>query len=81
MPDAAHRPRSFSEEFLDELLPEDLEWESVVLTYPLCSLAVAAVGGYLLGRRSGQVILGAFSDSAADRVTGLASELLGSDID
>ena len=77
----AGRPRSFSEAFMDELLPEDLEWESVVRTYPLCSLAVAAVGGFFLGRRSGRAIVGAFSESAADRVAGLASELLGTDVD
>lgn len=74
-------PRSFSEAFLDELLPEDLEWESVVRTYPLCSLAVAAVGGFYIGRRSGRAIVSAFSESAAERVTTLAGEILGSDIE
>jgi hypothetical protein len=74
-------PRSFSEAFLDELLPEDLEWESVVRTYPLCSLALAAMGGFYIGRRSGRAIVNAFGESAAERVTTLAGEVLGSDIE
>ena len=69
--------RSFSRHFLDGLLPEELEWERLVRTYPLTSLAVAAVGGYFLGRRSGALIIEAVSQSATERVSGLVGEVLG----
>jgi hypothetical protein len=68
---------SFSRHFLDGLLPEELEWERLVRTYPLTSLAVAAVGGYFLGRRGGALILEAVSQSATERVSGLVGEVLG----
>lgn len=69
--------RSFSRFFLNGLLPEELEWERLVRTYPLASLAIAAVGGYFLGRRSGAVIIEAVSQTASERVRGLVSEVLG----
>ncbi len=49
--------RSFPEELLDELLPEELDWEGTVHDYPLTCLAVAAVAGFLLGRSSGRALL------------------------
>ena len=58
-------------------MPEELEWERLVRTYPLASLAIAAVGGYFLGRRSGAVIIEAVSQTASERVRGLVSEVLG----
>lgn len=47
--------------FVDELMPDGLEWRRMVTSYPRASLAVAAVGGYLLGRNRGLTLLGAFS--------------------
>lgn len=73
--------RGFSEQVLDELLPEDLDWEGTVRDYPLTCLAVAAVAGFLLGRRSGRAILLAASDSAVERMREVAGGLLGADID
>jgi len=67
---------AFSDQLLDELLPEDLEWREVVRAYPLSSLVVAAVGGYFIGRRSGQLIVEAFSRAANDRVVRVADGLL-----
>jgi len=42
---------SFVEELVDELVPEGLEWERMVVRYPIPALLVAAVGGFLLMRR------------------------------
>ena len=60
--------------FLDELLPEELEWERMVRTYPLVALAVAGIAGYLLGVRSGAPILAAVGETATRRVSGLMSD-------
>ena len=51
--DAAGRERSIANRFLDDLLPEELEWERLVRSYPIAALVVAGVAGYLLGMRSG----------------------------
>ena len=71
--------RSASARFLDDLLPEELEWESLVRSYPLCALLVAGVAGYVLGWRSGAPILGAVGDTATRRVTGIVSSSFGDD--
>ena len=47
--------------FVDELMPDGLEWRRLVTSYPRSSLAVAAVGGYMLGRNRGLALLGAFT--------------------
>jgi len=70
---------SFADQLLDELLPEDLEWRQVIRSYPLSALAVAALGGYFIGRRSGRLIVEAFSSTANDRVMRVAGELLADD--
>jgi hypothetical protein len=67
--------RTVSARLLDELLPEELEWERVVRTYPLTALVVAGVAGYLLGVRSGAPILAAVGATATRRV----ADLVGSD--
>jgi len=72
--------RSMSSRFLDELLPEELEWERVVRTYPLVALAVAGIAGYLLGVRSGAPILAAVGETATRRVSGLMSADFGDDV-
>ena len=35
----------FADQLIDELMPEELDWRRVVTSYPVASLAVAAVGG------------------------------------
>lgn len=63
--------RSGAGRFLDDLLPEELEWEGLVRTYPIAALLVAGAAGYLLGWRSGAPILEAVGETATERVTGL----------
>jgi hypothetical protein len=67
----ASEGQSVAGRLLDELLPEELEWERMVRTYPLAALLVAGVAGYLLGLRSGAPILAAVGATATRRVTGL----------
>jgi len=59
-----------ADDLVSELLPETLDWERLVRSYPLPALALAALGGYWLGRtRGGAVVsaLGAFAAAAAVR--------------
>lgn len=65
------------EEILDELLPEELEWERLVRTYPVPAVALAAVGGFLIGLRHGPEILTAVSGFLAAEVSRNVSELIG----
>lgn len=66
------------EEILDEILPEDLEWERLVRTYPVPALAVAAAGGFYLGLRHGPVIVAALSSFLAAEVSRHVIRLLDS---
>lgn len=65
------------EEILDELLPEQLEWERLVRAYPLPAVALAAIGGFYLGLRHGPEILTAVSGFVASEVSRNVSELIG----
>ena len=68
--------RTVEQRVLDGLLPDEMDWEEVVRTYPLTSIAVAGIAGFLVGSRSGRAILTAVADSAVHRVTGLVDELV-----
>lgn len=59
---------SIVDELIDEIVPEGLDWERLVVNYPLPALALAAVGGFFLGRRHGSEILAALSSFMAVRV-------------
>ena len=67
---------SIVEELLDELVPEGLEWQRLVVRYPLSSLLVAAVGGFYVGRKHGPEILKALSGIAAAEVSRHVSHLV-----
>jgi hypothetical protein len=69
-----------ADEVMDELMPAELDWQVMVEKYPLVALALAALGGFVLGRHHGADILQAFSRFAADTVTEQVNELLGQDV-
>jgi len=68
-------------DLVDELLPDNLDWEGLVRSYPLTSVTVAAVGGFLLARSHGLAILGALSSFASSEVARNVGDLLGQDIE
>jgi hypothetical protein len=72
--------RSAVDDLLDSVLPENLDWQRLVRDYPLPALAIAAIGGYWLGRTRGRAILGALTGFAAGAVTQAASDILGQDL-
>ena len=65
---------------VDELMPSDFDWREMVRKYPLASLAIAGLGGYVLGRSRGEEILALLSLFAADAVSGQVNDLLGKDV-
>jgi hypothetical protein len=79
---SASGPRSASaaDQLVSDLLPENLDWERLVRSYPLPALGLAALGGYWLGRTRGSAVvaaLGAFAAAAAVRGV---NEALGEDV-
>jgi hypothetical protein len=72
--------RSTADDLLDDVLPEGLEWDRLVRTYPIPALLLAAVGGFLLGRSHGPTIVRAVSGYAAAEVSKNVSEVLGREI-
>lgn len=60
---------SIVEELIDELVPEELDWQRLVVRYPIPSLLLAAVGGFFLGRSHGPAVVGALSTFAAGEVS------------
>jgi len=52
-----------------ELLPEELDWQHWVRSYPIAALSLAAFGGFLLARNRGPEIVEALSTRAADTIS------------
>ena len=72
--------RSTEDDFLDELVPEDLDWRPLVRRYPVPALIFAAVGGYVLGRGRGTEIIAGVSEFAADAISEGVNEFLGKEV-
>ncbi|HKI04091.1 MAG TPA: hypothetical protein VKK31_19075 [Thermoanaerobaculia bacterium] len=71
---------SIVEELIDEIVPEGLDWERLVVSYPIPALLLAAVGGFLLGSRHGSEIISAVSGYAAAEVSRNVSQIIGQEI-
>jgi len=74
------RRTSTVDEMVNELLPEDLDWQRLVRTYPLPALALAAAGGFLLGMRHGPGVLGALSGFVSAEISRALGDALGQEI-
>jgi hypothetical protein len=70
----------YADDLVDELMPPGFDWERLVRTYPLPALVLAALGGFMLGRHRGPVVVGALSSFAASQVTQGVNTLLGDEI-
>lgn len=77
--DDAHRPSTI-DDLLDEVLPEELEWERLVRSYPLPAVALAAVGGFLLAFSHGPAIVSAVSSYLSAEVSRNVSQVFGQDV-
>lgn len=74
------RERHPADRLIDELVPSDFDWERLVRNYPLPALAVAAAGGFLLGRSRGRELVRAVAAYAAGAVADGINQLAGEEI-
>jgi hypothetical protein len=68
---------SNAEQWLDEVLPGDLDWQGLVQSYPRISMGIATAAGFWIGLRHGPAILQAVSDFAGRTVSEQIDEFLG----
>jgi len=71
---------SMADEIIDELLPHELDWKSVVVSYPKLSVSLVAAAGFWLGRTRGRSILAGISGLAAETVNESINEFFGRDV-
>jgi len=60
--EAETRTGSVEDQWVDEVLPEALDWQQWVREHPLPSLGVAAFVGYVVGRYQGDRLMGLAKD-------------------
>ena len=77
----ASKPETVVQDLMEELLPEGVDWERMVRTYPIPSLALAVLGGFLLGRLHGPALVTAVSSFAAAEVSKNVGDLIGQHIE
>lgn len=73
-------PELTANRIVDEIVPDEVDWTDLVVRYPKTSLAVAALGGFLLGRSRGKEIALTLSAFAADRVVEGVNQSVGHEI-
>lgn len=66
-----------ADDFLDDLLPEELDWRRLVGTYPKTALGIACLGGFLLGRSHGKVLVLAAKGALVAELTRAAEDAVG----
>jgi len=84
VPEPAPAPgggRGGAERVIDEVMPEGVEWERLVQTYPLPALAAAAAAGFWLGLRHGRALLAAAGAFASRQAARGVREVLGEELD
>jgi hypothetical protein len=68
--------RPLADQLLDELLPEELDWERLVRQYPRACLLAAAGAGVWLGYSRGQAALALLGTVVAGKVAATVGEAL-----
>ena len=75
MPEREGLPRP--DELVDELIPEEVEWERLVRSYPTPALVIAAAAGFWIGLRKGSAVLAALTGYATSEMTRQVNRFLG----
>lgn len=68
--------RPLADELLDELLPEELEWQRLVNRYPRVCLLAALGAGAWLGYRRGRGVLAALGAVVTAQVASTVGDML-----
>lgn len=76
-PLASSQTRSLADELLDEIVPSEVDWRQLVVSYPKISLTVATLGGLWLGKTHGRRLVSGASNLAADTVSEGFNEFFG----
>ena len=71
---------NLADELVDQLVATDVDWRDVVRAYPKTSLALAVVGGFVLGRTRGTTIVAALANHTADTLASNINEFLGDEV-
>lgn len=50
-----------TDDIIDELVPDDLDWRHLVESYPVASISLAGLAGFLLGRNHGSALIAGVS--------------------
>lgn len=69
-----------ADQILDEVLPDNFDWRDIVGSYPLTAVSLAAVGGFLLGRKHGTTLVAAVSTFMVREVTRNINTFLGEEV-
>lgn len=69
-----------ADELVDEIMPEEVDWQRLVRDYPIPALLLAAGAGFFLGMRRGPMVVGALSGWAAGEMSRRVNEILGDDV-
>jgi hypothetical protein len=71
---------NLADELVDQLVATELDWRDMVRAYPKAALALAAVGGFALGRARGTTIVAALASYTADTLASNINEFLGEEV-
>jgi hypothetical protein len=69
-----------ADELVGEIVPEEVDWERLVRSYPWAALAVAAGAGFWLGLKRGPAITAALAGWATAEVTRRVNDVVGQEI-
>lgn len=78
--EGTRRSSSVADEVVDQILPEGLDWQRLVRTYPWPAMLLAAAGGFVLGHSRGPAVLTALGGFAASQVARGVNQVLGDDV-
>jgi len=68
------RPES-ADRFIDELLPDSVDWRHLVDRYPLACVGVASLAGFLVARSKGGLVMAALGSYVAAQFGDAIAEL------
>ena len=72
--------QKLADDLVDHLVSTEVDWRDVVRAYPKSALAVAVVGGFVLGRARGTSIVAALATYTADTLAKNVNEFLGDEV-
>jgi hypothetical protein len=71
------RAHSLVDRWIDEVVPQELDWKELVRAYPIPAVLAVAAGGFYLGAVHGRRIVETLGDLVTQRVEDTAERLHG----